>query len=70
MFSGHKTRSVFESYNIVNEDDLKRASQKVEVYNQKKEGSPKLKPGCDGHIMGTIEAKQKILGQRSENKIN
>ena len=52
MISGHKTRSVFDRYNIVNEDDLKKASQKVRAYHQERAVLQ------DGHNLGTVEAQQ------------
>ncbi len=32
--SGHKTRDIFERYNIVSGDDLKEAATKLESYQQ------------------------------------
>ena len=48
MISGHKTRSVFERYNIVNDTDLKLAAQKQEAYLQSQKGYKKVTIGDFG----------------------
>ncbi len=48
MISGHKTRSVFERYNIVNEEDLRKASQRIKQYHLE---MANLK---NGHNLGII----------------
>ncbi len=50
--SGHKTRSVFDRYNILNEEDLKKASQRVKRYHDER---VILQNGLN---LGTVEAQE------------
>jgi hypothetical protein len=51
--SGHRTRSVFERYNIVSERDLHEAARKLETYV-----SGKTNPTQPGHTLGTPDVKK------------
>jgi hypothetical protein len=48
--SGHKTRSVFERYNIVSERDLHEAARKLETYV-----AERGKADQRGHTLGTLQ---------------
>ena len=50
--SGHKTRSVFDRYNIINETDLRNASEKV--FKMHQDVSERHEKARNGHKMVTI----------------
>jgi integrase len=55
MISGHKTRTVFDRYNIVNEDDLRKASERVREYHLERANLQ------HGHSLGTVKAEEAKL---------
>ena len=58
--SGHKTRIVFDRYNIVNESDLIEAAKRIEA------------GACSqsGHSSGTVEQTEKESGYSPEPSLN
>jgi hypothetical protein len=42
MVSGHKTRSVFDRYDIVSDDDLREAARKASEHAQNQEAAAKV----------------------------
>jgi len=64
--SGHKTRSVFERYNIVSERDLHEAARKLENYV-----AERARTGQAGHTLGTPQENSGIYsGEKPANLLN
>ncbi len=59
--SGHKTRSVFDRYNIVNETDLIAASRRVSEMHRDREEL--IEKAHNGHIPGTIPLMKVVNGR-------
>jgi hypothetical protein len=55
QMTGHKTRSVFERYNIVDEADLFDAARRLEEYSEAKTGSIAKVMAKVDHFQPTID---------------
>ncbi len=52
MISCHKIRSVFEWNNIINEDDLRKASERVKGHHEE------MAALQNGHNLGTVQVQE------------
>jgi integrase len=59
MVSGHKTRSVFERYKIVSDQDLKDAARKMQTYHEKLNSAVEIEQSKRGEVIPFKEAQSR-----------